>query len=81
MPMKVKLIMDLMHDSVMSKTTHMVSDDDMGIALCRKSLDLLCFLALDDPMDAGEKSPEEKEGKVCLWGCRAPPPSLSILCT
>ena len=49
--------------------THMVSDEDIGIALCRKSLDLrclLCFPALDDPMDAGGKSPEEKEGKVCL---------------
>ena len=79
--MNVKLIMDLMHEGVISKSTHMVSDDDMGIALCRNSLDLLCFLALDDPKDAGEKSPEEKEGKVCLWGCRPPLPSLSILCT
>ena len=58
----------------------MVSDEDIGIALCRKSLDLRCLL--DDPMDDGEKSPEEKEGKVCLWGCGPPPPpSLSILCT
>ena len=56
----------------------MVSDEDMGTALCLKSLGLRCLL--DDPMDAGENSPEEKDGKVCLWGC-SPPPSRSILCT
>ena len=64
----------------MNCESHIVSDEDIGIAAPAAAatggtpLDLrrrrLCFfppLDLEAPIDAaGEKSPEEKDGKLCL---------------